>query len=195
MKEGVSLALVGRVSKITLRQKGDEVGLLRKRYSFAGAELEVKLFDIQSGREILASVKSGDVTESALVAIQGNGLEEPTYRAELTQEAIRQAVYEFVPQILKTLDKAVWQGRIAKVNGAKVFINAGRASGLLSGDILRVLSSGDDIYDPTTGSYLGRSQGKLKGTLEVTEFIGADGGVTDIHSGANFQEGDLVQLY
>lgn len=194
-KQGVSLVLLGRIAKMAIRQKGEAVGLLRKRYSYATSDLEVKLFDVQAGREVLASFKSGEAVDSGLIVFQGNGIDDPAFRADLTEQSIRQAVIGFVPEILKTVDKAVWQGRIAKVSGQKIFINSGRASGLLHGDILRVLSSGEDIYDPTTGAYLGRSQGQLKGTLEIIDFFGFDGGLAQIHTGGGFEEGDLVQLY
>jgi hypothetical protein len=88
-----------------------------------------------------------------------------------------------------------WEGRVAKVAGTKVYINAGRASGLIGGDILKVLAQGDEVFDSQTGAYLGRSQGPLKGTLEVVDFLGADGAVAEVHTGANFQPGDAVQLY
>jgi hypothetical protein len=88
-----------------------------------------------------------------------------------------------------------WQGHVAKVSGSKVYVNAGRTSGLVAGDILKVLTQGDDIYDPVTSAYLGRAPGQLKGTLEVVDFIGTDGAVSEVHTGGNFQEGDAVQLY
>ena len=47
-----------------------------------------------------------------------------------------------------------------------------RITSWVAGDILKVLTQGDDIYDPATGSYLGRTQGQLKGTLEVVDFLG-----------------------
>lgn len=194
-KQGVTLVVIGRVARISLRQKGDEVGLLRKQYTYAGADLEIKLFDVQVGREILATMKSGEVSDSALSALQSKGLEDPHFRAELTAAAVRQASSGFVPEILKTLDKTIWQGHVAKVEGKSIFLNAGRASGLIMGDILKVFGTGDDIYDPTTGAYLGRSQGHLKGTLEMRDFVGMDGGLAQIHTGGNVQEGDLVQLY
>ena len=63
------------------------------------------------------------------------------------------------------------------------------------GDILKVMTPGDDIYDPATGAFLGRTNGQLKGTVEVVDFLGTDGAVTEIHTGGNFQVQDLVQLY
>jgi hypothetical protein len=113
----------------------------------------------------------------------------------MSRLAIRNAVSAMVPDVVRTIEKMVWQGKIAKISGAKVFVNSGRSSGLVAGDILKVLSAGDDVYDPSTGAYLGRAPGQLKGTLEVIDFIGTDGAVSEIHTGGNFQEGDVVQLY
>ncbi|MGZ3703791.1 MAG: hypothetical protein ACXWSD_18700, partial [Bdellovibrionota bacterium] len=70
-----------------------------------------------------------------------------------------------------------------------------RATGLQIGDIMKVNSQGTDIFDPDSGLFLGRTPGDLKGTLEVVEFFGEDGAITRVHSGANFLEGDVIQLY
>lgn len=192
---GVAVIVIGRVTKAVFRQRGDEVGLLRQKQSLAGVDVEIKVFDMAAGREILASSRSGEASANAMVAFEGQSLESREYRSELTRLAIRNAVAPLVPEVIRAIEKMTWAGRIAKVVGTKVYINAGRNSGLLSGDILKVLTPGDDIYDPATGAYLGRSPGQLKGTLELMDFIGPDGAVSEIHSGGNFQEGDVVQLY
>jgi len=192
---GVAVLVIGRVTKIVFRQRGDDVGLLRQKQSLAAADVEIKLFDVSAGREVVATSKSGEAATSAVVALDSANVESPQYRAELTKSAVRQAVALLIPEVLKAIEKMAWEGRIAKIQGNKVFVNAGRASGLVGGDILKVMTQGDDVYDPATGAYLGRSQGQLKGTLEVVDFIGTDGAVSEIHTGGNFQEGDLVQLY
>ncbi|MBC7692096.1 MAG: hypothetical protein H7222_10020 [Methylotenera sp.] len=192
---GVSVLVIGRISKITFRQRGDDVGLFRQKQSLAAVDVELKLFDVAGGREILATGKSGESSSNSMVALEDTNLESPQYRAELTKLALREAVGKVIPDVLRSVEKMTWQGHIAKVSGAKIYVNAGKTSGLVGGDILKVLSPGDDIYDPATGAYLGRSQGQLKGTLEVLDFIGTDGAVTEVHTGGNFQEGDVVQLY
>jgi hypothetical protein len=143
----------------------------------------------------MAVSRSGDASSNSLVAVEGKNLESAQYRAELTQMAVRDAVAKLVPDVIRGIEKLAWEGRVAKVIGNKVYVNAGHASGLITGDILRVLAPGDDIYDPATGAFLGRTKGQLKGTLEVVDFLGPDGSVTEIHTGGNFQENDLVQLY
>jgi hypothetical protein len=194
-KLGVAVLGIGRISKIVFRQRGDDIGLLRQKQSLAAVDIEMKLFDVAGGREIMADAKSGEASSNAIVALETKGVESPEYRSELIKLATRNAMALLVPDVVRSVEKLTWEGRIAKVTGAKVYVNAGRASGLVAGDILKVLAPGDDVYDPTSGAFLGRSQGQLKGTLEVVDFLGQDGAITEVHTGANFQEGDVVQLY
>jgi len=194
-KRGVAVLLVGRISKIVFRQQGDEIGMVRQKQAFASVGMEVKLFDVQAGREIMASSQLGEANKNTAVLLESNRLETPPFREELTRVAAREAVVQLIPDILQGLDKMAWQGKIAKTSGNKIYVNAGRASGLMGGDILKVLTPGEDVYDSGTGAYLGRSQGQLKGTLEVVDFVGTDGALTEVHTGGNFREGDLVQLY
>jgi hypothetical protein len=194
-KLGVSVLVVGRVTRIVFRQRGDDIGVFRQKQSLAAVDVEMKVFDVAGGREIMATAKSGESSSSAMTAFDGGTMDSPAYRAELTKLALRNAMGPAVPEVIRAIEKLTWQGRVAKVAGSKVYVNAGKASGLVVGDILRVLTPGDDIYDPSTGAFLGRTPGQLKGTVEVTDFLGTDGAVTEIHTGGNFQESDLVQLY
>lgn len=192
---GVAVIGIGRIGKIVFRQRGDEVGLLRQTQSLAAAEVEVKLFDVAAGREILSVGKSGEASSSAIIGLEPENQQSADYRGELSQLAVRDAVSRIVPDVIRTVEKLTWEGRIAKIVGPKVYINSGKASGLIAGDILKVLTAGDEIYDQATGAYLGRTPGQLKGTLEVRDFLGQDGAVAEIHTGGNFQAGDTVQLY
>jgi len=192
---GVAVIAIGRIGKITFRQRGDDVGLLRQSQSFGAVDVEVKLFDVSSGREILSVGKSGEASANSMVAVENQNQQTAAFRAELTQLAVRDAVSQLVPEVIRSVEKLTWQGRVAKIVGGKLYINAGKGSGLIPGDIMKVLTSGEEIYDQSTGAYLGRAPGQLKGTIEVVDFMGGDGAVAEIHSGGNFQEGDIVQLY
>lgn len=192
---GVSVLLIGRISKIVYRTRGDEVGLFRQKQSLAAVDVEIKVFDVAGGREIMAVGRSGEASSNTMVALEDNNITSPEYRLELSKLATRNAVAALVPDVIKAVEKMAWQGHVAKLAGSKIYVNAGKASGLVAGDILKVLTQGEDIYDPSTGAYLGRTQGQLKGTVEVVDFIGTDGAVAELHTGGNFTEGDLVRLY
>jgi hypothetical protein len=185
---GVSVLVIGRIGKITYRQKGDDIGIFHQRSAIANV-------DVVNGREVMATSRSGEATSNAVPSAEEQSASGDEFKSKLTRLGIRQAVAALIPDFLRAIEKMTWQGRVAKIIGQKAYLNSGQASGLIAGDILKVLTPGDDIYDPLSGAYLGQAQGQMKGTLEVVDFIGPDGAVADIHTGAKPKEGDLVQLY
>lgn len=191
----VSAVVLGRISKINFRQSREEVGILRQAESNVAVDLEMKVFDVGSGREVGTYTRTGIAANTTRIVLDEDALSSKAARNELAKDAIYSAVQKLVPDAVMAMEKMDWQGRIAKISGSKVYLNSGRASGLLAGDILKVLSPGEEIVDPVTKAFLGRSEGFLKGTLEVSDFIGTDTAMAVIHTGGNFQEGDVVRLY
>lgn len=118
-----------------------------------------------------------------------------SYRRNLLRYSVKVAVRRFVPQLAKLGAKLDWTGRVARIIGSKIYVNAGRRSGLNVGDILKVMTEGEEIFDPETGALLGVSKGEVKGTLEIVDYFGPDGSVSILHSGGSVTEGDFVQLY
>jgi hypothetical protein len=194
-KWGVSLVVLGRLSKIVFRRKDEDVGFLRPSSAVAAVNLELRLVDVNLAKEIALGEGAGTSESSSLNLFGADRDDTEEYRNEIVTEAIADGVRKAMPALNKEIDRIQWRGRIAKISGTKLYVNAGRATGLNIGDILKVSSQGQDVFDPDTGIFLGRTNGDLKGTLEVTEFFGEDGAITRIHSGANFLEGDVIQLY
>ncbi|NUM89226.1 MAG: hypothetical protein HUU37_08495 [Bdellovibrionales bacterium] len=194
-KWGVSMIVLGRIHKIVVRRKDDNVGVLRPSTAVAAVSLEVRLVDVASGKEVALGQGAGTAESGSLNLFGGRSDDSEESRNEIVTAAIEDAVRKALPQINREIDRIQWAGKIARISGNKVYVNAGRATGLAVGDILKVSSLGQDIFDPDTGLFLGRSQGDLKGTLEVVEFFGEDGSISRVHSGGNFNEGDQVQLY
>ena len=192
---GVAVLAIGRVAKITFRQRGDEVGIFRQKQSIAAVDVEVKVFDVGGGREIMAMGRSGVAGSSKVISIDDDNVESRQFRSELARLAIRKAVRPLVGDVMTAIEKLSWSGKIAKIVGTKVYVNAGKNSGLVGGDILKVLTPSEEIYDPDTGAFLGKAEGQLKGTLEVVDFIGSDASVAVVHTGGNVTEGDIVKLY
>ena len=97
--------------------------------------------------------------------------------------------------IIRAIEKISWEGRIATIQGERIFINAGRLTGIQLGDILRVTEEGREIYDPASGELIGKVPGRMKGTVEIISYFGKDGAIGLIHSGSGFTENDRVDLY
>jgi hypothetical protein len=194
-KWGVSLVVLGRISKIAFRRKDDDVGLLRPSAAKAAATVELRLVDVAQAKEIALGQGTG-MSENSALNLFGEAPEDTeAFRNEIVTEALADAIRKALPALNKEIDRIQWRGKVAKISGAKIYVNAGRATGLQIGDILKISSQGQDIFDPDTGLFLGRTGGDLKGTLEVVEFFGEDGAIARVHSGGNFVEGDTIQLY
>lgn len=120
-------------------------------------------------------------------------------RGEMSPErakvkAIDLAIELVADDLLKALLTLDWHARIASIENEKVFINAGRLSGLEKGDILEVYSPGEQVVDKTTSLPLGRTKGSYKGELEVLETFGVDASLAKARKTASFAPTDLVYL-
>ncbi len=192
---GVNIVVFGRIREARVRQKSDEIGFVRKVKSLAETVVEVKAYDVLSNKELFSESLDGNITDDNLRFYNAESEENLSYRQDLLRYSVRVAVRKFVPQIVKIGSRLDWMGRVAKIIGTRIFINAGRSSGVNLGDILKVITEGQEIFDPESGAMIGMSQGEVKGTLEVIDYFGPDGAVCTLHSGGSVTEGDFVQLY
>jgi hypothetical protein len=120
-------------------------------------------------------------------------------RGELSSErsklrAVDIAIELVADDLFKTILGLDWHARIASVEGEKIFIDAGKKSGLQQGDILEVYTPGEQIIDKTTNQPLGRTKGSFKGELEVSEVFGLDAAWAVAKKPASFTPTDLVYL-
>jgi hypothetical protein len=192
---GINLIIYGRITEARVRQKTDEIGFVRKTVSYAQSNLEVRVFDVHSNKEIFVGKQDGNINDSSMRFYMSDQETNISYRQELLRYSLRVAVKRFLPQLMKLGEKLDWTGRVARIIGNKIYLNAGRQSGINIGDILKVMTESQDIYDPETGAFLGVSKGEIKATLEVIDFFGPDGAIAVLHSGGTVTEGDFIQLY
>lgn len=192
---GVNLVVFGRISSARVRQKSDEIGFVRKTKSYAESIVEIRIFDVVANKEIFNEKIDGNINDSSFRFFMNQRDATIEYRRDLLRYSVKVAVRRFVPKIAKLGSKLDWTGRVARIIGSKVYVNAGRRSGINVGDILKVMTEGEEIYDPETGALLGVSKGEVKGTLEIIDYFGPDGAISILHSGGSVTEGDFVQLY
>lgn len=193
---GVSALLEGKVVDLKVKRKSDEVGVFKQVKTTFEAQVRVRIASARSGKDLFNTLKTVTVEESN-VRVAENANADRFFQAnpEILESLLKESFLDFTPQIIETMDKMSWEGRIAAINGDRVFLNVGRISGLQIGDILKVSDEGDEIYDPQSGNYIGKVPGRLKGTLEVVSYFGQDGSIAIIHSGAGFKENDRIELY
>lgn len=192
---GINFVIFGRIIDSRIREKTDEIGVLRQTKSYTESKVEVRIFDVSSNKEIFTETFRGYADDSTYRFYSSDRESKLLYRRELLRYGVRVAVRKAIPRIVAMAAKLDWVGRVAKIIGTKIYINAGRDSGIQISDILKVMTEGSEIYDPETGALLGVSKGEIKGTVEVIDYFGPDGSIAILHSGGSVVEGDLVQLY
>lgn len=192
---GINFVVFGRVIDARVREKSDEIGLVRQTKSYTESKVEVRVFDVNAGKEIFTETSLGYADDATYRFFANDKEEHLQYRRDLLRYAVRVAVRKTVPKIADLASKLDWVGRVAKIIGNKIYLNAGRASGINLGDILKIITEGQEIYDPETGALIGMSKGDMKGTIEIIDYFGDDGTIAILHSGGQVLEGDFVQLY
>ena len=192
---GINFVIFGRIIDARIREKKDSVGILSHSKFYSEALVELRMYDIGSKRQIFLETYKGVSDASTLRKFASNEEEYLHYRNIQLRRAIKTAIRKGIPKILRIADRLDWRGRIARVLGQNIYLNAGQNTGLLIGDILKVVTSGREVYDPETGALIGLSKGIVKGTIEITEYVGEDGAIAVLHSGGQVLSGDYVELY
>ena len=192
---GVNFVVFGRVIDARVREKSDEIGIVRQTKSYTEAKVEVRVFDVNAGKEIFTETLQGYADDSTFRFFASDREDYLAYRRELIRYAVRVAVRKSIPKIIELASKLDWVGRVAKIIGTRIYLNAGRESGINIGDILKIITEGTEIYDPESGALIGMSKGDMKGTIEIVDYFGNDGSIAILHSGGQVIEGDFVQLY
>ena len=192
---GLNFVIFGRIKDARIREKTDEIGLVRETKSYTEAKVEIRLFDVNSNKEIYTDEIRGFADDSSFRLFNSDRESKLTYRRELLRYAVQVATRKSIPRILEVSTKLDWVGRVARIIGNKIYINAGRSSGIQISDILKVVTEGQEVFDPETGALIGVSKGEVKGTVEIIDYFGPDGAIAILHSGGSVVEGDFVQLY
>ncbi len=108
--------------------------------------------------------------------------------------AIDLSIEIIAEDLLRSILSLDWHARIASIENGKIYINAGRLSGLEKGGALEVYSPGEQVIDAKTKTPLGKIKGNYKGELEVFELFGVDASWAKVKKGSNFSPTDLVYM-
>ncbi|MCB0412764.1 MAG: hypothetical protein KDD50_00420 [Bdellovibrionales bacterium] len=193
---GISAIVQGKILEIKAERLGDQVGLFRKVRARINTKIEISVMNTKNSRKILSEIRSAtvesDSTRVAEYSFSDRFLEEDP---QLIQLSVVKAFRSGVVNVAQAIEKINWEGRVAMVSGDRIYVNAGRVSGIQVGDILKITEEGTEVYDPDKGTFLGRAPGRMKGTVEVISYFGKDGSIAVIHSGSGFSENDKVELY
>lgn len=189
---GLNAIVTGSISQFGVKTEGKDYGFYKQKVQKAECTVDVRVIDATTGQILFADSGAG-VFEKKISEVLGYG-QRGGYDETMGQSALRASITKFMDNLIQQLQSVEWSGRIAKVSGATAYINAGRDVGLKIGDVLRVYTLGEEIYDPQTHVLLGREEGSLKGELLVSGYVGNNLTTASVQSGMGFALNDIVKL-
>ena len=178
---GVQGFFFGSIDRLMISHSLTEEG---KKESRATINLHINLIDATT-----ASLIKSSIGNNSLYDAEATG---DDCKIQSVKLAVQQALKKSLPPILQQVRKISWNTRIIKVDGEKIYIDAGRETGLMVGDTLSVYKRGTDILIPSTRIVVGRNRGLFVGKIQVIDFFGLDAAIAIPKSGRGFGEGDSV---
>lgn len=199
-KVGVSALLEGRLIDMRFQNedltKVDNSSSQKLRPIVFEVVVHGRMMNVRSEQELFNTVKTVTIDDKSSELPENITSDNFFGRnSDLTELLIKDAFLDFNAKLVESLKFITWEGRIAALQGERIYLNVGRISGVQVGDILKVVEDGNEIYDPELGYHVGKVQGRVKGTLEIVGFFGQDGAISVVHSGAGFKENDRVEIY
>ncbi len=182
---GIQAFIAGSISKLDVASS-PPVGDSTIKSSMASARIELRLFDASTSnllRTFIGKNPSFTAVETGLHA---------DHRAVL--KAIDYGIRRVVDGMLRYLDFLEWSTTVARVEDGRVYINAGRLTGLQVGNIFDVYEPGQEVINPITNLSLGWTTGERKGKVLVTHLFGVDGSVAEPINGVGFTANDVVKI-
>lgn len=197
-KAGAAGILEASIVDFRVKNTSDSVGLIRNVSTDFEAQIRVRILHLKQGKEVFNTTKTVQFRDQNIrVAERVSGDRFIAKNPEMAAVIIKDALLEFVPQITGLFQNqdVDWQGRVASLQGDRIYLNVGQVSGIQLGDVLKVSDEGEEVFDPQTGILIGEAPGRIKGTVEVISYFGKDGAIAIIHSGAGIKENDRVLPY
>ncbi|MDA8423969.1 MAG: hypothetical protein M0Z89_11605 [Nitrospiraceae bacterium] len=190
---GLNAIVTGAITAYSEAEEGSDYLVAKTKKQIARVTVDYRIVDTTTGVQLMADSGAGIYVKKVTTAL-GMGAK-ASYDTDLRDGALRDALTKAMVNMMKQLESQPWKGKIAKVAGNRVYINAGRKTGLKNGDRLDVYRVGEDIIDPDTHQKLGTTEDKVGQVIVQQNDIGdkADMSIAVVTSGMGFKSGDVVK--
>ncbi len=185
---GLSAVVSTQFLPVTVRKEDRGYLWFRKKHQIVWIKAALEIYDIETGAKIL------DEAFTQQFRINDTDAEEISKGNVSHVPAVEKAALKIITDIGKAVCKSVagqsWKGYIREVSADVLTISSGSISGLGTGRILHVYSSGTVIrgLEGQTYQMIGKKAGEIRVTNVFPDRVEAVG-----ISGGGFQAGDVVK--
>jgi curli biogenesis system outer membrane secretion channel CsgG len=191
---GLNAIVTGAVTAYSEAEEGTDFIVGKSKKQIARVTVDYRIVDTTTGVQLMADSGAG-IYEKKVTTVLGAG-SKAGYDSDLRDGALRDALNKAMVNMMKSLGRRKWNGRVAQVDGSSLYINAGQKSGLNVGDKLDVFRPGKQIIDPVTKQKLGTTESKIGQAIVQQNDLGDEGdlSIASPTSGMGFKAGDIVKL-
>lgn len=191
---GLNAIVTGAVTAYSEVEEGTDFIVGKSKKQIARVTVDYRIVDTTTGVQLLADSGAG-IYEKKVTTVLGAG-GKTGYDTDLRDGALRDALAKAMVNMMQQLESQPWKGKIAKVAGNKLYINAGKKTGLQVGDKLDIYRVGEDIIDPDTHLKLGTTEDKVGQAIIQQNDLGdkADMSVALTTSVMGLKQGDVVKF-
>jgi len=152
--------------------------------ALAVARIQVRLVEASTGRMIKAFEK-----RNPTFSTEERG---KFSRDKAKLRAIQLAIDEVTGDILDGVSQMGWYTRIVRIDGDRVYLNAGRLTGLKVGDLMDVYGPRGSTGAQMAGISMDPAETQRKGQVRVSQLFGTDAAIAQVTDGGNFALSDVA---
>jgi curli biogenesis system outer membrane secretion channel CsgG len=191
---GLNAIVTGAITAYSEAEEGNDFIIGKSKKQIARVTVDYRVVDTTTGVQLLADSGAGIYDKKVTTVLGAGG--KASYDTDLRDGALRDALTKAMVNMMNQLENQPWKGKIAKVSGQQLYINAGKKTGLKVGDKLDVYRVGEDIFDPDTHIKLGTTEDRVGQVIIQRNDLGdkADMSIAITTSGSGFKQGDVVKF-
>ena len=178
--------LSGAITAYPEVDEGVDTIVPQNKIDIAHVTVEYALFDIATGKPLLAESAAGEYRKTSTGAL-GPGAD-----PNLRDSALRDAIVKATEKVIRKLNSMPFQGKLLAVDGSSLILKAGRRSQLKEGTQLAVYRISEALTDADTGQVLGYKESKI-GVIKITSHQNENLSSATIVSGTGFKVGDVAK--
>lgn len=188
---GASAIVTGSITQFGVREEGVDNIVYQRRDQIADSTVDIRIVDVASGEILVADSGRGEAKKTITGSMGLGG--RSTYDTTLAGDSLRAAIFKFSKNVVDRMGVVPWTARVAQVDGGRIYIDAGKTTGVQIGSELEVMRPGKEIISPTTGKVIGETSSYV-GKVKVIEYFGDDGAVAQNLEGSAAATKDFVRL-
>lgn len=198
---GAQVLIKGAITEFIEKESGGAGGILVSGIGIGGktteghVAMDMRLIDATTGQILQSHRAEGKIKKSGLGGIaffKGVAFGGTTFKKTALGKAVRTSVVDAVRFVVANMEQQAWQGMVVKVDGNKVYINAGYNMNIGNDMMFTVFSKGEELIDPETGLSLGSALTR-SGTIRVVQ-VAEKFSIAQTVEGSGFKRGDIIKM-